>query len=145
MRVCCRQSGLRRPLKTVAAAGEDPCVFADHVALVRTACGGVLQRKRYCLSLFSPFGLGSHFCLHLPDDKLRILIDDQSMDGQVLVSTLTGQRCELTFSNLAKFHFSTLKDIGEELASAPCSAVCGDSKTHTETSATCLEVACAQS
>jgi DUF1365 family protein len=72
--------------------------------------------KHYYVSPFSPVDLEFHFRLHLPDEKLRVFIDDYDAEGKVLVSTLTGQRRELTFANLArftvKFPFITLKVIG---------------------------------
>jgi DUF1365 family protein len=72
--------------------------------------------KHYYVSPFSPVDLEFHFRLHLPDEKLRVFIDDYDAEGKVLVSTLTGQRRELTLANLAKFTanfpFITLKVIG---------------------------------
>jgi DUF1365 family protein len=72
--------------------------------------------KEYYVSPFSPVDLDFHFRLHLPDEKLRVLIDDYDAEGKVLLSILTGQRRELTFGNLAKFTvkfpFITLKVIG---------------------------------
>ncbi|MBU3664612.1 MAG: DUF1365 domain-containing protein [Chthoniobacterales bacterium] len=71
--------------------------------------------KEYYVSPFSPVDLEFHFRLHLPDERLRIFIDDYDAEGKVLVSTLTGKRRELTFGNLAKFTakfpFITLKVI----------------------------------
>jgi len=72
--------------------------------------------KQYYVSPFSPVDLDFHFRLHLPDEKLRVFIDDYDAEGKVLVSALTGQRRELTLANLAKFTakfpFITLKVIG---------------------------------
>jgi DUF1365 family protein len=71
--------------------------------------------KEYYVSPFSPVDLGFHFRFHLPDERLRVFIDDYDAEGKVLVSTLTGRRRELTFGNLAKFTarfpFITLKVI----------------------------------
>jgi DUF1365 family protein len=68
------------------------------------------------VSPFSPVDLEFHFRFHLPDERLRVFIDDYDAEGKVLVSTLTGKRRELTFGNLAKFTvkfpFITLKVIG---------------------------------
>ena len=89
--------------------------------LVPCAVGGksdfeVRVPKHYYVSPFSPVDLDFHFRLHLPDEKLRVFIDDYDAEGKVLVSTLTGQKRALTFSNLAKltarFPFITLKVIG---------------------------------
>lgn len=72
--------------------------------------------KHYYVSPFSPVDLHFHFRLHLPDENLRVFIDDYDAEGKVLVSMLTGQRRELTLANLAKFTakfpFITLKVIG---------------------------------
>jgi len=59
--------------------------------------------KEYYVSPFSPVDLQFHFRLHLPDEKLCVLIDDYDAEGKVLVSRLTGMRREMTFTNLAKF------------------------------------------
>lgn len=71
--------------------------------------------KEYYVSPFSPVDLEFHFRFHLPDERLRVFIDDYDAEGKVLVSTLTGKRRELTFGNLAKFTarfpFITLKVI----------------------------------
>jgi DUF1365 family protein len=71
--------------------------------------------KDYYVSPFSPVDLEFHFRLHLPDENLRVFIDDYDAEGKVLVSTLTGKRRELTLVNLAKFTakfpFITLKVI----------------------------------
>jgi DUF1365 family protein len=81
-----------------------PCAFEARVP------------KHYYVSPFSPVDLDFRFRLHLPDEKLRVLIDDYDAEGKVLVSVLTGQRRELTLANLAKFTakfpFITLKVIG---------------------------------
>lgn len=72
--------------------------------------------KDYYVSPFSPVDLEFHFRFHLPDEKLRIFIDDYDAEGKVLISTLTGRRKEMTFVNLlgftARFPFITLKVIG---------------------------------
>lgn len=59
--------------------------------------------KHYYVSPFSPVDLEFHFRFHLPDERLRVFIDNYDAEGKVLISTLTGQRRELTFANLAKF------------------------------------------
>lgn len=75
----------------------------------------VRVRKEYYVSPFSPVDLDFHFRFHLPDEKLRIYVDDYDAEGKVLVSTLTGNRRDMTFANLlrftAKFPFITLKVI----------------------------------
>ena len=71
--------------------------------------------KHYYVSPFNPVDIDFHFRLHLPDEKLRVFIDNHDAEGKVLVSTLTGKRKELTFANLAwftaKFPLITLKVI----------------------------------
>lgn len=64
---------------------------------------GTRAPKHYYVSPFSPVDLDFHFRFHLPDDHLRVFIDDHDAAGKVLVSTLTGKRRELTFANLIKF------------------------------------------
>ena len=59
--------------------------------------------KQYYVSPFSPVDLEFHFRFHLPDERLRIFIDDYDAEGKVLISTLTGKRRELSFGNLVKF------------------------------------------
>lgn len=59
--------------------------------------------KQYYVSPFSPVDLEFHFRFHLPDEKLRIFIDDYDAEGRVLVSTLTGRRAAMTFGALARF------------------------------------------
>jgi DUF1365 family protein len=59
--------------------------------------------KDYYVSPFSPVDLEFHFRFHLPDERLRVFIDDYDAEGKVLVSTLTGKRRELTFGQLVRF------------------------------------------
>lgn len=59
--------------------------------------------KEYYVSPFSPVDLQFHFRFHLPDGHLRIFIDDYDAEGRTLVSTLTGERRELTSGNLLRF------------------------------------------
>jgi hypothetical protein len=72
--------------------------------------------KDYYVSPFSPVDLEFHFRFQLPDEKLRVFIDDYDAEGKVLISTLTGRRKEMTFANLlgftARFPLITLKVIG---------------------------------
>ncbi len=71
--------------------------------------------KEYYVSPFSPVDLDFDFRFHLPDEKLRIYIDEYDKEGKILISTLTGTRREMTFGNLAwftaKFPFITIKVI----------------------------------
>ena len=71
--------------------------------------------KEYYVSPFSPVDLEFRFRFHLPDEKLRVYIDEYDAEGKVLLSTLTGKRREMTFANLslltAKFPLVTLKVI----------------------------------
>jgi DUF1365 family protein len=73
----------------------------------RTESGGadfeVRVPKDYYVSPFSPVDLEFHFRFHLPDERLRVFIDDYDAEGKVLVSTLTGKRREMTFGQLARF------------------------------------------
>lgn len=69
--------------------------------------------KEYYVSPFSPVDLEFHFRFHLPSDQLRVFIDDYDTEGKVLISTLTGERREMTLANLVrltvKFPLLTLR------------------------------------
>ncbi len=71
--------------------------------------------KEYYVSPFSPVDLEFHFRFHLPDGRLRVLIDDYDAEGKVLISALTGCRTEMTAGRLAwltlKFPLLTLRVI----------------------------------
>lgn len=59
--------------------------------------------KDYYVSPFSPVDLEFHFRFHLPDQRLRVFIDDYDAEGKVLISSLTGKRRELSLANLVKY------------------------------------------
>jgi DUF1365 family protein len=59
--------------------------------------------KHFYVSPFSSLDLSFDFKLKIPGDKLDIKIDDRDGEEKVLISTLTGQRAELTNNNLAWF------------------------------------------
>ena len=71
--------------------------------------------KNYYVSPFSPLDLEFDFRFDQPSERLRIAIDDFQGEEKVLISSLTGQRVELTPSNLAllsiKYPLITLKVI----------------------------------
>jgi DUF1365 family protein len=71
--------------------------------------------KNYYVSPFSPLDLEFDFRFDQPGERLRIAIDDFQGEEKVLISSLTGQRVELTPLNLAllsiKYPLITLKVI----------------------------------
>jgi uncharacterized protein len=73
--------------------------------------------KYFYVSPFTDMDTYFDFGLNIPDEQLRIRIDDYDREGnRFFVSTLSGKRKELTDSNLLLFFFSipliTLKVIG---------------------------------
>jgi uncharacterized protein len=80
--------------------------------------GGVFNKavpKHFYVSPFSELDLSFDFKLKVPDERLDIKIDDRDGDKKVLITTLTGQRAELTNLNLSwftvKYPLVTLKVI----------------------------------
>lgn len=71
--------------------------------------------KNFYVSPFSALDLSFDFKLKIPGDKLDIKIDDRAGEEKVLITTLTGQRAELTNKNLwwftLKYPLVTLKVI----------------------------------
>jgi DUF1365 family protein len=71
--------------------------------------------KHFYVSPFSELDLSFDFKLKIPGDKLEVKIDDRDGEEKVLISTLTGQRAELTNRNLSwftvKYPLVTLKVI----------------------------------
>ena len=71
--------------------------------------------KNYYVSPFSPLDLAFDFRFQIPGERLHIAIDEYEGDRKILLSTLTGQRSELTAWNLARltaaFPLVTLKII----------------------------------
>jgi DUF1365 family protein len=47
---------------------------------------GVQVPKEHYVSPFNPVDIDFHFRLHLPDENLRVFIDDYDAEGKVLVS-----------------------------------------------------------
>jgi DUF1365 family protein len=71
--------------------------------------------KHFYVSPFSELDLNFDFELKIPGDKLDVKIDDRNGDNKILITTLTGQRTELTNKNLSwftlKYPLITLKVI----------------------------------
>ena len=69
--------------------------------------------KHFYVSPFSPLDLNFDFNLKIPGDKLDVKIDDREGDEKTLITTLAGQRVELTNKNLfwftLKYPLVTLK------------------------------------
>ncbi len=71
--------------------------------------------KHFYVSPFSELDLNFDFKLKIPGNKLDVKIDDRNGDDKILITTLTGQRAELTNKNLfwftLKYPLVTLKVI----------------------------------
>lgn len=71
--------------------------------------------KDFYVSPFSDLDLSFDFRIDFPGEHLRVLIDDYSGQEKTLISTLTGERVELTSANLLlltlKYPLVTLKII----------------------------------
>jgi hypothetical protein len=61
--------------------------------------------KHFYVSPFSELDLNFDFKLKVPGQTLDVKINDRDGDQNVLISTLSGQRAELTDRNLAWFTF----------------------------------------
>lgn len=72
--------------------------------------------KNYYVSPFSELDLEFDFRFDLPDERLRVWIDDYRGEERELISTLFGERVPLTLPNLlwltVKYPFITLRVIG---------------------------------
>jgi DUF1365 family protein len=71
--------------------------------------------KHFYVSPFSELDLSFDFKLKIPGEKLDVKIDDRNGDDKILITTLAGQRAELTNKNLfwftLKYPLVTLKVI----------------------------------
>jgi DUF1365 family protein len=106
-----------RPLTAVVQVGN---TFGELkpflVPLAATGSGFHLRTpKNFYVSPFSDLDLEFDVRFELPGESLRVQIDDYSGSEKTLVSTLNGQRRELTAASLAalslKYPFITLKVI----------------------------------
>jgi len=74
------------------------------------------QKKYFYISPFIDLDVPLDFQLMVPDDHLKIQIDDFDEQGKFLYATLTGRKLELNNKNLLmdtlKFPFVTLRVIG---------------------------------
>ncbi|MEO8205105.1 MAG: DUF1365 domain-containing protein [Chthoniobacterales bacterium] len=61
------------------------------------------QTKYFYVSPFSELDLAFDFRFQTPDERLQIYIDDYKGDEKVLLTSLTGQRTELSFSHLLAY------------------------------------------
>ncbi len=87
--------------------------------LVPAAGGGRMERrvtKHFYVSPFADLDLEFDFRFAVPGERLGVWIDDWRGDERELVTSLTGERLELTTSNLiwmtVKYPFVTLQVIG---------------------------------
>jgi uncharacterized protein len=114
---CFDESG--KPICSVAEVGntfrELKLYLLRQEELLDGATFAKIIPKHFYVSPFSPLDLSFDFRLRIPGDKLDIKIDDRSGDEKILVTTLAGQRAELTNKNLfwftLKFPLVTLKVI----------------------------------
>ena len=96
-----------KPICAVAEVGntfrEIKLYLLRQEELVAGATFAKIIPKHFYVSPFSPLNLSFDFKLKIPGDKLDIKIDDRDDDGKILVTTLAGQRVELTNKNLFWF------------------------------------------
>ena len=96
-----------KPICAVAEVGntfrEIKLYLLRQEELVAGATFAKIIPKHFYVSPFSPLNLNFDFKLKIPGDKLDIKIDDRDDDGKILVTTLAGQRVELTNKNLFWF------------------------------------------
>ena len=106
-----------RPLTSVVQVGNTFGELKPYLVPLDESGDGFHIRvpKNYYVSPFSPLDLAFDFRFKNPGERLHIAIDEYQGDQKILLSTLTGQRTELTTSNLARltlaFPLVTLKII----------------------------------
>ena len=106
-----------RPLTSVVQVGNTFGELKPYLVPLDESGNGFHIRvpKNYYVSPFSPLDLAFDFRFKIPSQNLHIAIDNYQGDQQILVSTLTGKRTELTTSHLARltlaFPLVTLKII----------------------------------
>ena len=110
------------------AAGEPLCAIAEvgntfgemkpYLLSSRQGERGftLVTPKHFYVSPFSPLDLSFDFSLRVPDERLRVRIDDLDGGDRVMLTALTGKRAPLTAARLAlytlKYPLITLKVIG---------------------------------
>lgn len=106
-----------RPLISVIQVGNTFGELKPYVVPLDSASGRFQARlpKLFYVSPFSDLDLAFDFRFDRPGERLRILIDDYAGEEKSLITTLTGERVELTLGNLLfltlKYPFVTLKII----------------------------------
>jgi len=93
-----------RPLTSVAEVGNTFGEWKPY--LVPLANDGSFRSrvvKHFYVSPFSDLDLEFDFHFHLPDERLRVFIDDYRGEDRELASILTGKRVSLTDTNLLLF------------------------------------------
>jgi DUF1365 family protein len=106
-----------RPLTSVVQVGNTFGELKPYLVPLDESGSGFHIRvpKNYYVSPFSPLDLAFDFRFKNPGERLHIAIDEYQGDQKILLSTLTGQRTELTTSNLSRltltFPLVTLKII----------------------------------
>ncbi len=101
---CFDESGA--PLTSIAEVGNTFGEWKSYLVPL-TEDGSFHRRvvKHYYVSPFSDLDLEFDFRFHLPDESLRVFIDDYRGEKRELLSTLTGKRIPLTDGTLFRFSF----------------------------------------
>lgn len=111
---CFRADG--SPLAAIAEVGNTFGEQKPYLVPFRDGAFRLRTPKLFYVSPFSALDLDFNFRFELPGDRLGVFIDDYQGPERTLISTLTGQRRELTTENLLavtlKYPFITLKTIG---------------------------------
>ena len=98
-----------QPVCSVAEVGNTFCEMKLYLLRrEELAAGATFQKvvpKHFYVSPFSELDLKFDFKLKVPGQTLDLKINDRDREQNVLVSTLSGQRAELTDRNLAWFTF----------------------------------------
>lgn len=99
----------RKPVCSVAEVGntfhEKKLYLLDQTTAGANGAFKKIVPKHFYVSPFSPLNLNFDFKLKIPGDTLDIKIDDRDGEEKILISTLAGQRAELTNKNLFWFTF----------------------------------------
>jgi DUF1365 family protein len=98
-----------KPVCSVAEVGntfhEMKLYLLSNDELVADTSFNKIVTKHFYVSPFSDLNLSFDFKLKIPNEKLDIKIDDRDGEEKILISTLAGQRAELTNRNLFWFSF----------------------------------------
>lgn len=98
---CYRADG--SPLAAIAEVGNTFGELKPFLVPVKEGAFHLRTIKHYYVSPFSDLDLEFDFRFALPGEKLSVYIDDYQGSEKTFISTLTGQRTELTTGKLAAF------------------------------------------